>query len=292
MNRITNPDEIRRLIAQHDRWWHEIELAPGIVTPGDDTNREKLPVLEGLGLPESLKGMRALDLGCSDGFFSFELEKRGAAVTAMDFVPATHTGFDIARRILGSHVDYRVGNVYSLNPDEFGEYDIVFFLGVLYHLRRPQAALDAIRSVMPVGGQLYVASFLIDEHVLLPDSSVTTLAALNPLLEQIPLWQAYRGGELNGDYTNCFAPNMKALHVALEEAQFRVEGSTALPGAGFVRASAISDPIAEKYQRLDARIHETPLDPSVPYYLDEEGAVHDLTGRRPDNASNRGRSEE
>jgi tRNA (mo5U34)-methyltransferase len=219
------------------------------------------------------------------------LEKRGADVTAMDFVPATYTGFDIARRILGSHVEYRVGNVYSLNPDDFGEYDIVFFLGVLYHLRRPQAALDAIRTVMSVGGQLYVASFLIDEHVLLPDSSVTTLEALNPLLREIPLWQAYRGGELNGDYTNCFAPNLKALHVALEEAQFRIEGSTALPGAGFVRASAVTDPIAEKYQRLDTRIHESPLDPSVPYYLDEEGAIHDLTGRRPEN-SNIGESTE
>ena len=255
-------------------------MAPGVVTPGDDSNRMKLPVLEELGLAPNLSGMRALDIGCSDGYFSFELEKRGATVTAMDFVPASHTGFAVASRILGSAVEYRVGNVYGLRQETFGLFDVVFFLGVLYHLRRPQAALDAIRSVMRHGAQLFVATFLIDEHVLLPDGTVTTLEILNPKLKDLPLWQAYRGGELNGDFTNCFAPNMKALHVALEESEFRVETSKALPGAGFARAVAVDDPLAKKYRVLDTRIHETPLDEDVPYYLDEDGAIHNLTGRK------------
>src|SRR5947208_11385966 len=99
--RITNPDEIRRLIAEHGRWWHEIDLAPGIVTPGDDSNRSKLPILDGLGLPADMRELRALDIGCSDGYFSFEMERRGAAVVAIDFVPETYTGFAVARRILG-----------------------------------------------------------------------------------------------------------------------------------------------------------------------------------------------
>ena len=59
--RITDPDEIRRLVAEHGRWWHEIELAPGIVTPGDDSNRMKLPILDELGLPSDLTGIRALE---------------------------------------------------------------------------------------------------------------------------------------------------------------------------------------------------------------------------------------
>ena len=81
------PDEIRRLVAEHGRWWHEIEVAPGILTPGDDSNRMKLPILDALGLPHDLRGKRALDIGTSDGYFAFELEKRGAAVTAIDFFP-------------------------------------------------------------------------------------------------------------------------------------------------------------------------------------------------------------
>jgi len=282
---ISHPDEIRRRIAAHGRWWHEIELAPDIVTPGDDSNRSKLPVLEELGLPARLEGIRTLDIGCSDGYFSFELERRGADVTAMDFVEPTATGFATAAEILGSNVTYRVDNVYNLDPNVHGRFDLVLFLGVLYHLRNPLAALDSIRSVMKEDADLYVATFLIDEHVNLPEG-VTTLKELNPKLLEIPLWQAYPGDSLNGDLTNCFAPNMKALHVALEEAEFAVRASTARPGAGFVRATAVRDDLTAKYRRLDGRIHETPFDPAVPYYLDKEGAVHDLTGRREDNTTN------
>ncbi len=281
--RIIDPDEIRKRISQHGRWWHEIELAPGIVTPGDDSNRQKLPVLEKLGLPSDLKGAQALDVGCSDGFFSFELEKRGAEVVAMDFVPDTYTGFSVASNILGSAVIYRMDNVYSLNPDSYGLFDVVFFLGVLYHLRKPLAALDALRSVMKPGAELYLATFMIDEHVVLPDGGVTTLEELNPVLRDIPLWQAYPGDVLNGDFTNCFAPNMCALKAALSEAQFSVESSIALPGGGYVRATAADNELAAKYRKLDGRLQETPFDPSVPYYLDEEGSGHTLTGRRADN---------
>jgi len=280
---MTDPDEIHRRVAQYGRWWHEIELAPGIITPGDDSNRKKLPVLEGLGLAPDLGGLRALDIGCSDGYFSFELEKRGAEVTAMDFVPETYTGFRVAKEILGSSVTYRMDNVYNLKPEEYGHFDVVFFLGVLYHLRKPLAALDAIRSVMKPGAQLFVATFMIDEHIVLPDGSVTTLQDLNPVLINIPLWQAYPGDSLNGDFTNCFAPNMCALKVALEEAQFRVESTKALPGGGFARAVAVTDEMAAKYRVLDGRIEESPFDPAVPYYLDEEGSEHTLTGSRADN---------
>ena len=87
---ITDPALIRKMIADHGRWWHEIEVAPGIVTPGDDSNRMKLPILDSLGFPADLSGRRVLDIGCSDGYFSFEAEKRGAQVVAMDFVPETY----------------------------------------------------------------------------------------------------------------------------------------------------------------------------------------------------------
>ena len=275
---IADRAEVERLIAEHGRWWHEIELAPGIVTPGDDSNRMKLPILDELGLPKSLRGRRVLDIGCSDGFFSFEAEKRGADVMAIDFVPDTYTGFATARRILGSRVAYQMDNVYNLSPERHGVFDVVLFLGVLYHLRKPLAALDAIRGVMKPGAQLYVGTMLIDDYVQLPDGTVTTLEALNPLLRDIPLWQAYPADSLNGDYTNCFAPNMKALTAALEEAQFRVETTKIISMGGYARATAVADPRTEKYQRLDTRLEKAPFDPAVPYFLDEEGAVHSVTG--------------
>ena len=277
---ITDRREIERLVAEHGRWWHEIELAPGLVTPGEDSNRMKLPILDELGLPDDLAGARALDLGCSDGYFSFELEKRGAEVTAVDFVPESYTGFATAKKILGSRVEYRMGNVYNLSPDALGTFDIVLFLGVLYHLRNPLGGLDAVRSVVAENGRLFLSTMLIDEYVQLPDGARTRLDDLNPALADIPLWQAYPRDSLNGDFTNCFAPNRTALRAALEEANFEVEAFRIVDMGGYVRAAVAHDPLAEKYQRLDGRLHTSPFDPEVPYYLDEEGAVHTVTGKK------------
>lgn len=273
-------ETIRRRIAAHGRWFHEIELAPGIVTPGEDSNRLKLPLLDELGLPPDARGLRVLDVGCSDGYFSFEMERRGAEVLAIDFVAATATGFALAREILGSRVEYRAESVYNLAPGRHGTFDLVLFLGVLYHLRKPLAALDALRSVVRPGGLLFVATMMIDDYVLLPDGTTTTLAALHPRLAEIPLWQAYPRDSLNGDFTNCFAPNRAGLVAALEEAGFAVEATRQLEMGGYARARAVEDAEALRYQRLDARLEQTPLDPDVPYFLDRDPARLTLTGPR------------
>jgi tRNA (mo5U34)-methyltransferase len=279
---VTDPSTIRRLIAEHGRWWHEIELAPGIVTPGDDSNRMKLPILDRLGLPRSMTNMRALDIGCSDGYFSFEMERRGANVTAMDFVPENYTGFSTARTILGSEAEYVMENVYNLSPEKHGLFDVVLFMGVLYHLRKPLAALDAIRSVMRPGGLLFVGTMMIDEYFMLSDGSITRLADVNPLLSDVPLWQAYPGDTLNGDYTNCFAPNRRALEVALTEAQFRVDELEVISMGGYARVTAVENALAAKYQELDSRLERSEFDPSIPYFLDEKDTVHTVTPPRHD----------
>jgi tRNA (mo5U34)-methyltransferase len=271
-------ETVRRLIAGHGRWFHVLELAPGILTPGEDSNRLKLPILDRLGLPADARGLRALDVGCSDGYFSFELERRGAEVVAMDVVEETASGFATAREILGSRVDYRVDNVYNLDPVRHGRFDLVLFLGVLYHLRKPLAALDALRGVVAEGGVLFLATLLIDDYVLLPDGSTTTLAELDPRLAGIPLWQAYPRDSLNGDFTNCFAPNRRALEAALEEARFRVEGFEQHEMGGYALARAIDDAELERFQNLDSRIEKSPFDPAVPYFLDRDPGKLTLTG--------------
>lgn len=276
---ITDRSEIMRLIREHGRWWHEIEVAPGIVTPGDDSNRMKLPILDQLGLPVTMSGLRVLDVGCSDGFFSFEMEKRGAEVVAIDFVPEDYSGFATASRIIGSGVEYRMDNIYNVAPERYGYFDVILFMGVLYHLRNPLGGLDALRSVMKEGAQLFVGTMMIDEYLQLPDGTVASLADLNPILLDVPIWQAYPRDSLNGDFTNCFAPNKAALVAALEEARFRVEAVQTVSMGGYARAVAIHDELAEKYQRLDSRLDKVAFDPSVPYFLDEEGSVHSVTGK-------------
>lgn len=150
------------------RWYHCLELAPGVITPGLfdlRANAERLP------WPE-VAGKRCLDIGTSDGFFAFELERRGAAeVVATDI--ATHEdwdweahmgelgpqylrhvageamsrGFTVAREALGSAVQLERVGVYELSPERLGRFDVIVCGSLLLHLRDPLRALAAIRSV-------------------------------------------------------------------------------------------------------------------------------------------------
>src|SRR4249920_631413 len=94
-------DDIRQKIASIPVWYHTIELAPGIFTPG---SRDCRTLLDLLDLPSNVAGKRVLDVGARDGYFSFEMEKQGAEVVALDYIPANETGFSLAKEILGSRV--------------------------------------------------------------------------------------------------------------------------------------------------------------------------------------------
>ena len=95
-------DQIRGLMAER-QWFHTIELAPGLFTPGAEDTPRKAQLI---GLPEDLSGKSVLDIGAYDGYFSFEAERRGAArVLAFDHLAPDLSGFNTARRILGSTSD-------------------------------------------------------------------------------------------------------------------------------------------------------------------------------------------
>ncbi len=132
-----------RLIASVPHWYHRIEVAPGSSRPG----RTTLHALSLLPLPPDMAGMRVLDIGARDGFFSFEMERRGASVTALDYMPADQTGFEVAGRLLGLEDGVRWRTSVDLDPRRHGCFDLVLFLGVLYHLRNPLLALDRIWEV-------------------------------------------------------------------------------------------------------------------------------------------------
>jgi tRNA (mo5U34)-methyltransferase len=139
-------DWLRTQIAKELYWFHRIELGPEIVTPGwSDPKSEKLPYF---GLPDDMRGMRVLDIGCSEGFFSFEAERRGAnEVIAIDSMPESVRRFNICRAALGSSAVAFLTSVYDLNPRAFGTFDLVMFFGVLYHLRHPLLALEKVCDV-------------------------------------------------------------------------------------------------------------------------------------------------
>src|SRR2546427_8484701 len=141
-------EQVRREV-QAIQWFHRIDLGNGIITPGGDDTTHKL---EAIRMPTRLDGMTVLDVGAWDGFFSFECERRGATkVTAADTWEgitdwvgphAKMAGVLLAKRILNSRVEPLDISVYDLGPDSVGVFDVVLFLGVLYHLRHPLLALE------------------------------------------------------------------------------------------------------------------------------------------------------
>jgi tRNA (mo5U34)-methyltransferase len=141
-------------------WYHTIELGDGLHSNGRLDLRE---TVDEHGLPESLEGKTALDVGSASGFWAFELERRGADVTAVDIgdwqefdmlpwvrevAPSGWTGrsFFLAHAMRGSRVKRRVCDVYDLSP-VIGTFDVVFCGSLLMHLQNPLKALVNIRSV-------------------------------------------------------------------------------------------------------------------------------------------------
>ncbi|MHC4991305.1 MAG: class I SAM-dependent methyltransferase [Planctomycetota bacterium] len=222
MPRTVDPpsDALRAEVARLD-WWHRIDLGQGLVTPGRDDSVAKL---SRIGMPTDLQGLRVLDVGAWDGFFSFEAERRGATVVAIDTPAWTMNGgrgkdcFDLAHRILRSGVESRVLDVMELSPDELGTFDLVLCLGVLYHVRDPLGALERLASVTT--------------NQLILETHVDALGFGRPAMVFYP------GSELNEDSSNWWGPNERALRTMLRDVGFdRVEIVSRRPLPGRVARS-------------------------------------------------------
>ncbi len=147
-------------------WYHTIDLGNGLRTPGRFNH---YPLLQDYRLPETLQGLRALDVATNNGFWAFEMEKRGAReVVAIDverhgdldlpprqranstpeeLMRPRGTGFFLAKEILKSKVERRPFNVYDLSPSNVGRFDFVFVGDLLLHLMNPIKAAASICSV-------------------------------------------------------------------------------------------------------------------------------------------------
>jgi len=204
-------------------WHHRIDLG-GTITPGlQDTNQ----VLADIGLPESLHNQDVLDLGARDGFFSFECERRGAnRVVALDYVPSSMTGFDLCKRVLGSSAEWANANVYQIGS-RFPEssFDVVLFLGLIYHLRHPLLALDRIHNVLKPGGVLLIESHLIDEGLVDASGAWSRLDDYGERLSSFALAQFYTDSQLGNDPTSPWAPNLQGLLAVVRAAGFEVLSS-------------------------------------------------------------------
>jgi tRNA (mo5U34)-methyltransferase len=181
-----------------------------VVTPG---SYEPGFLFDKLQLPADLTGVRVLDVGPCDGFFSMQVALRGASVTAVGYRPKHGHGFGIMEALMGLKFEYHQLNLYSITRDKFGTFDIIIFLGALYHLPDMVLALDILRQVC--NGRL----FLETEHdpELQPRVAVATLAS---------------------DITNFWAPNRECVHAMLRDAGFNPDRTESWGRRLLVEASA------------------------------------------------------
>jgi tRNA (mo5U34)-methyltransferase len=233
MNKKKILAEIKKIKVCH----HRINLGEEITTPGlQDTQA----LLSQISLPNSLKDLRVLDLGARDGFFSFECEKRGAReVVAIDYVDEKVSGFSLCKKILKSKVKFINANIYSINPKFLGKFDVVLFLGLIYHLRHPALAIDRIYDVLNPKGLLIVESHIIDNALV--DSSGNWISLIEDY-KNIQIAQFYSNGSLAGDVTNFWAPNQKCLELLLSNSGFEITDSWTIAFRGGVSCRKINIP--------------------------------------------------
>lgn len=137
-----------RRIAELDPWFHNIRLPDGTQTaprhPLGDFPLFKWRQIAP-HIPHDLSGWRVLDVGCNAGFYSIELARRGATVDAMDVDPhyLEQARWVVEQWDLAARIHVRQGSVYQLLREP-STYDLVWFMGVFYHLRHPLLALDIL----------------------------------------------------------------------------------------------------------------------------------------------------
>lgn len=221
-------------------WFHSIDLGRGVVTPGLKSPELHRRELASLGLPD-LRGKSVLDVGAWDGYYSFSAERLGAArVVALDSymwawdraakrryaaeceakgVQQQHPdsvpelwdfselpgkrGFDLAHAALGSRVDAVVCDATEIDAASIGQFDVVLYLGVLYHMQNPLDALERLRGVTR-------------EVAVIETEAVAFRGFGNrPMCEFFP-----PSRKLGGDPTNYWSPNAAALLGLCEAAGF------------------------------------------------------------------------
>lgn len=208
-------------------WYHKIELPGGVSTPGwAPLDREMYRI------PDDLTGMRVLDVGAWDGFWTFEALKRGAKqVVAIDdfsdFLGELKNtdrkaweNFDLCKEALG-YSDEQCKrfemSVYDIHEKDIGRFDIVFFFGVLYHLRHPLLALDKLASICDK--ELYV------ETAILDDFSPFQGGLGKGYSGQQIVAEFYSQAQYGNNPTNWWAPTIHCLlHMMLAAGFSKVDG--------------------------------------------------------------------
>jgi len=238
---ILSKAAIQEAVDAIPHWFHSIDLGQGVVTPGDKTSETLEEELAKLQLPD-LSGKTILDIGAWDGYYSWTAERMSASrvvsldhfvwsidrTRAIEYVSDWRDsgdldpprleetdawkpeelpgkrGYDLSHRILNSKAECVVVDFMDMNVEALGgPFDVVLFFGVLYHVRHPLLALKKVAEVT--------------KDLAIIETSAFELS----LLSDRALWEYFERDELDGDLTNWWAPNERALVALCRSAGFK-----------------------------------------------------------------------
>src|SRR3954452_2548375 len=224
MSLQTTASGLPQEVAELGPWFHNLRLPSGIQTapehPLGDFPSYKWGEIAG-SLPSDLSGKRALDIGCNASFYTFELAKRGADVLGIDHDPHFLRQARWASEQLGlaDQVELRQLDIYDLaRLDE--QFDVVIFMGVLYHLRYPLLGLDLVAET--------VRGTLVLQTLTRPQTETRDVPPDLPFDERHeladPAWpsMAFIEHRLADDPTNWWAPSPTAVEAMVRSTGLRV----------------------------------------------------------------------
>jgi tRNA (mo5U34)-methyltransferase len=187
-------------------WFHQIDLGGGVITPGV-AELDVLRMQADMYFKDGIEGLSLIDVGCWDGFNSFEARRRGAAhVLAIDHFAWSEQGwgsqdaFLLAREALQLEVDVLDIDLMDLTRALVGMFDIVLFAGVLYHMRHPFLALERVSELC--------------SRTLIVETQLDALEIDRPAMI------FYRTDELGADATNWWGPNPECVTAMLTDLGF------------------------------------------------------------------------
>ena len=219
-----SPDEIRKKAEALGPWFHNMEIREGIWTAPNHF-LGNYPAIKwknfSNAIPQDLTGKSVLDIGCNGGFYSIEMKKRGAErVLGVDFDDTYLAQARFAAEVTGHDIEFRKLSVYDLG--QLGEtFDVVIFMGVLYHLRHPLLALDLIHE--------HVAKDMLVFQSMQRGSSETMIVEENYTFWQTNQFDDPRYPKMHfiehryaDDPTNWWAPNASCVEAMLRSAGFEI----------------------------------------------------------------------
>jgi tRNA (mo5U34)-methyltransferase len=217
-------ESIEHRIHALDPWFHNlvldgVETAPHHFLGNYPANKfERFAA----ALPVDLTGKSVLDLGCNAGFYAFEMKRRGAErVLGVDSDPRYLAQARLAGEVLGLDIEWRRLNVYDV-ADLHERFDVVLFMGVLYHLRHPLLALDRLHDHV-------VGDLLVFQSMLRGPDRVAPVERDYPF-EETAIFDRpghpamyFVEHKYAGDWTNWWIPNRAGAEAMLRSAGFRIE---------------------------------------------------------------------